>query len=96
MVHHGQAEPVLAERHRVRMAAYLERPERFVNGPPRLERVPEAVWINPPEKTTHQIAPGSTLRREDDPEVVPILTTHAPVARPGALVTPQECGLVTQ
>ena len=68
----------------------------LVNGPPRLESLPEAVWINPPEKTTHQIAPGSTQRREDDPEVVPILTAHAPIARPGALVTPQECGLVTQ
>ncbi len=96
VVHHGQADQVLAERHRVRMAAYVERPERFVNGPPRLERLPEAVWINPPEKTTHQIAPGSTQRREDDPEVVPILTTHAPFTRPGALVTPRECGMVTQ
>jgi putative transposase len=95
-VHHGQAERVLTERHRVHMAAYLKRPERFVNGPPRLGRPPEAVWINPPEKTTHQIAPGSTLRKEDDPEVVPILTTHAPITRSGALVTPQECGMVTQ
>ncbi len=85
VVHHGQAERILAERHRVRAAAYLERPERFVNGPPRREKLPEAVWINPPEKTTHQIAPGSTNRREDDPEVVPILTTHAPIIRPGAI-----------
>jgi putative transposase len=96
VVHHGHSEQVLAERHRVRMAAYLERPDRFVNGPPRLDRLPEAVWINPPEKTTHQIAPGSTQRSEDDPEVVPTLTTHAPIARPGALVTPQGCGTVTQ
>jgi putative transposase len=94
-VHHGQAGQVLAERHRVRMAAYLERTERFVNGPPRLERLPEAVWINPPEKTTHQIAPGSTQRREDDPEVVPILTTYAPLTRPRALLTPPECGAAT-
>ena len=96
VVHHGQAERVLAERHRVRMAAYLERPGRFVNGPPRLETLPEAVWINPPEKTTHQIAPESTLRREDDPEVVPVLTTQAPIARPGALVTTHKCGMETQ
>jgi len=97
VVHHGQADQVLAERHRVRMVAYLERPERFVNGPPSLERLPEAVWINPPEKTTPQVAPGSTKRREDDPEVVPILTTHAPVTRPGALVMPpQACGMETQ
>jgi putative transposase len=96
VVHHGQADQLLAERHRVRMAAYLERPERFVNGPPRLERLPEAVWINPPEKTRHQIAPGSTLRTENDPEVVPILTTCAPITRHGALVTPHEYGAVTQ
>jgi putative transposase len=96
VVHHGRAEQVLAERHRVLTAAYLERPERFVNGPPRLERLPKAVWINPPEKSTPQIAPGSTLRTEDDPEVVPILTTHTPITRPGALVTLQECGMVTQ
>jgi putative transposase len=96
VVHHDQAERVLAERHRVRMAAYLERPERFVNGPPRLERLHKAVWINPPEKATHQIAPGSTLRTKDDPEVVPILTAHAPFTRPRALVTPHECGAVSQ
>ena len=96
VVHHGQSERVLDERHRVRMAAYLERPERFVNGPPRLERLPEAVWINPPEKTTHQIAPGSTQPTGDDPEVVPILTTHAPFTRTGALVMPQGCGMETQ
>ncbi len=85
VVHHGQAERVLAERYRVHTAVYLERPERFVNGPPRLEKLPEAVWINPPEKTTHQIAPGSTRTKQDDPEVVPILTTHAPIIRPGAI-----------
>ncbi len=96
VVHHEQAERVLADRHRVRVAAYLERPERFVNGPPGLERLPEAVWINPPEKTTHQIAPGSTRTRQDDPEVVPILTTYAPITRPGALVTPRQYGPATQ
>jgi putative transposase len=96
VVHHGQVDQVLAGRHRVRTAAYLARPERFVNGPPSLQTIPKAVWINPPEETTPQIAPGSTKRREDDPEVVPILTSHAPITRPGALVTPQGCGMVTQ
>ena len=88
VVHHGQAERVLAERHRVRMTAYLERPERFVNGPPKLKRLPETVWINPPEKTTHQDSLGSTISRSDDPEVVPILSTYAPITRPRALITP--------
>jgi hypothetical protein len=31
------------------MAAYAAHPERYVGGPPRRERLPEAVWINPPE-----------------------------------------------
>ena len=83
VVHHGQADQVLAERHSVTMAAYLKRPERFVNGPPKIKKLPEAVWINPPEKTTHQIAPGSTLRREDDPEVVPISRLTRPSPGPG-------------
>ncbi len=96
VVHHRDAKRVLAERHRVRVAAYLERPERFVNGPPGLEKLPEAVWINPPAKATPQVAPGSTRRTEPDPEVAPILTTYAPITRPGALVTPRECGLATQ
>lgn len=88
VVHHGRAEQVLAERHRVRMVAYLDRPERFVNGPPRLETLPEAVWINPPEKTTCQDAPRSTISGSDDPEVVPILSTYSRAARPSIFVTP--------
>jgi putative transposase len=88
VVHHGRAEGILAERHRVRIAAYLEHPERFVNGPPKLERLPEAVWINPPEKTTHQDAPGSTISNPDDPEVVPLLSTYAPITQPRALISP--------
>jgi len=93
VVHYGRAELVLAERHQVQLAAYREHPARFVNGPPSLPRVPEAVWINPPEKTTHQDPLGSTQRTKDDPEVVPILTTYAPTRRPGALITSLESGV---
>ena len=88
VVHYGRAQRVLADRHRVQLAAYREHPERFVNGPPQLERLPAAVWINPPKETTRQDARGSTIVDPDDPEVVPILTTYAPLARPEALVTP--------
>jgi putative transposase len=91
VVHYGRAELVLAERHQVQLAAYREHPERFVNGPPRLQRLPEAVWINPPEKTMRQDARGSTQVNPDDPEVVPILNTYAPLARPEALMPPDEC-----
>jgi putative transposase len=76
VVHHGRADEILERRHRVRLAAYLHHPDRFVNGPPRLERLPSSVWINPPEKTTRQDAPGSTIVDPDDPEVVPVCRTY--------------------
>ena len=75
-VHHGRAEVLLQARHHTRMAAYLAHPERFVNGPPRRLSLPSAVWINPPEKTTHEDAPGSTQSNPDDPEVVPVCRTY--------------------
>jgi len=83
-VHHGRTDQVLNARHRVRLAAYAAHPERFVNGPPRRQSLPPAVWINPPEKTTHQDAPGSTQRPPDDPEVVPACRTYEPCRRPQA------------
>jgi putative transposase len=81
-VHHGRADEVLDARHHVRLAAYAAHPERFVNGPPQRQCLPGAVWINPPEKTTHQDAPGSTQRDPDDPEVVPVCRTYEPYRRP--------------
>jgi len=51
-VHHGRAPIVLAERQRVIDAAYAAHPERFVNGPPTVELLPPAVWINPPTDRT--------------------------------------------
>ena len=48
-VHYGRAEEVLAQRQRVLDAAYEAHPERFVNGPPKVPSLPQAVWINPPE-----------------------------------------------
>ncbi len=47
-VHYRHAEEVLAQRQRVLDAAYAARPERFVNGPPTVPSLPQAVWINPP------------------------------------------------
>jgi putative transposase len=77
-VHHGRAEEVLDARHRTLLAAHAAHPERFVNGPPRRESLPNAVWINPPEKTTHQDAPGSTQTDLHDPEVIPVCRTYEP------------------
>ncbi len=58
MVHRGQAEAVLGQRHKVALAAYQVHPERFVNGPPQPVVMPHAVWINPPPQ------PGDTTEGE--------------------------------
>jgi putative transposase len=67
-VHHGRAAMRLDVRHHTRLAAYAAHPERFVHGPPCLETLPHAVWINPPAKTTAQDAPGPTIVTPDDPQ----------------------------
>jgi len=59
---------MLEVRHHTRLAAYAAHPERFVQGPPRLEILPHAVWINPPTKTTGQDAPGATIVTPADPQ----------------------------
>jgi putative transposase len=69
VVHFGQAAAVSAQRDRVRAAAYLRHPERFVHGRPRPADLPTAVWINPPvKKTTAQDAPGAPIATLDDPQ----------------------------
>jgi len=83
-VHHGRAEQILDARHRTRLAAYAAHPERFVNGPPRRESLPTAVWINPPEKTTRQAAPETTIVTPDDPQVVPMCRSHRQDSNPRA------------
>lgn len=67
-VHYGRAATILEVRHRTRLAAYAAHPERFVQGPPRREILPHAVWINPPTKSTRQDAPGTTIVTPVDPQ----------------------------
>ena len=67
-VHYGRAATILEVRHRTRLAAYVAHPERFVNGPPRPETLPTAVWINPPPQPTRQDAPGATTVTPADPQ----------------------------
>jgi putative transposase len=67
-VHYGRAAATLEVRHRTRVAAYAAHPERFVQGLPRLEILPTAVWINPPAKSPDQDAPGATIVTPDDPQ----------------------------
>ena len=49
-VHFGRAEQILQQRQRVLNDAYENYPERFVKGPPSLQSLPQAVWINPPKE----------------------------------------------
>lgn len=47
-MHYGRGPALLDSRQQVLRAARLQRPERFVNGAPRVPQLPDAVWINPP------------------------------------------------
>lgn len=67
-VHYGRAATRLDGRHQTRLAAYAAHPDRFVQGPPRLETLPHAVWINRPTKTTDQDGSGTTIVTPDDPQ----------------------------
>ncbi len=49
-VHYGIADQAIAKRQVVLDKAHQRYPERFVRKPPRAPKVPEAVWINPPDK----------------------------------------------
>jgi len=86
-VHYGRAATILKVRHRARLAAYAAHPERFVNGPPRPETLPTAVWINPPPKTTRQHATGTAIVIPNDPQHGVIEGPHSIVGdRPISLV----------
>jgi len=71
-VHYGRAEHILAGRAIVLEAAFLRHPERFVKGPGRPARLPEAVWINKP-----------TIELEGQKGEYPGLT-ESEISRPGA------------
>lgn len=49
-VHYGRAERVLELRQSVLVQAFHNHPERFVQGRPKPQPLPEQVWINPPKR----------------------------------------------
>lgn len=49
-VYFGRADAVLTARHAKRMQAYNQHPERYPNGPPTMQTLPPATYINPPRK----------------------------------------------
>ena len=81
-VHYGRAATIFKVRYHTRLAAYAAHPERFVQGRPRLETLPTAVWINPPAKSTGEVAPGATIVTPDDSQhggiIEPQLVVGAP------------------
>ena len=81
-VHYGRAATILEVRHHTRLAAYAAHPERFVQGRPRLEILPHAVWINPPATSTNQDAAGATIVIPDDPEQGTITGSRLVVGAP--------------
>jgi putative transposase len=50
VVHYGRAQDVFKAREKVLLAAYEAHPERFVRKFPAPLRLPQAVWINPPNR----------------------------------------------
>ena len=48
-VHYGLADNLTVKRQELLALAYARHPERFVKGLPTPPRLPEAVWINPPQ-----------------------------------------------
>ena len=51
-VHYGRGPERIEARQQVLNAAYTQHPERFVRKTPQAPQLPEAVWINPPGRTT--------------------------------------------
>jgi putative transposase len=64
-VHYGLAEEALDRQHRAKLAAYHAHPERFVAGPPKRGMLPEAVWINPPAKSSTSSGVGQPVTPDE-------------------------------
>lgn len=58
-VHYGMADDLLLRRHATMLRAYERQPERFPAGPPKPQRLPAAVWINPPDSKDAAAAAAS-------------------------------------
>lgn len=86
-VHYGRAAATLAVRHATRLAAYVAHPERFVQGPPRREHLPHAVWINPPRIPAVQRGPGRSIVTPDDPQPDRVREPHVGVSDPTRAAT---------
>ena len=65
-VHYGRADEILAGRQETLWRAYLNHPERFVQGPPQPPLLPSEVWINPPRTSDRNRHPETSAITPDD------------------------------
>ena len=84
MLHYGEAEKVIEDRAIVLQAAYGKHPERFVQGCPKPQTLPTAVWINPPRNDTTDDTHKKRLPETHCPRKPDASLTHP---RPGYPLT---------
>ncbi len=77
IVYSGRAEEVLSDRHETMMAAYNRHPERFIQGPPRRQTLPQVVGINLPSPKQQSLWEGREPI-ENQPSVNEPATASAP------------------
>ena len=92
-LHYGQADKILTARHGVLCGAYADHPERFVNGRPKAQQTPEAVWINPPRATNQETKNG--LPETHCPQKPEASLTHPRLGYPSSSCVPAELDFVS-
>ena len=63
-VHEGRSDEVLDHRYAVRMAAFVEHPERYPRGAPRRQTLASAVYIKPPAPSLPPSSSSSPSKTE--------------------------------
>jgi putative transposase len=86
-VHYGRGEQVLAQRGEVLREAFEANPRRFKGRVPSPGKLPEAVWINPPEdsppsSSTHRNSGTGSAGRHEEEDGPLILESESLVSRP--------------
>ncbi len=92
-LHYGRADKMLAARHDVLCGAYTEHPERFVNGRPKGQPTPQAVWINPPLAANQETKTG--LPETHCPQNPEASLTHHRLGYPSSSCVPAELDFVS-
>jgi len=92
-LHDGHANVILDHRHNVLRDAYEAHPERFIQGPPKAQRVPEAVWINPPLVVPQETKSG--LPETHGSQKPAASLTHPRLGYPSSSCVPAELDYVS-